>query len=949
MRPTEKSSSPNLPTTDLANIQNADYLDDLFNRFRQDPASVPEYWRAFFAGFEFASDKSTRLAAGDTPQHMAVFDLVHSYRELGHYSAKLDPLGLVERPRHPLLALKEFNMSVADLDKIVGNGGFHADTDGTLGDLISKLEETYCSTVGVEFTGISSAEQSKWIEQRLESTCNKQIFTPDQQRALLFQLVAAEEFEQFLARSFTGAKRFGLEGGDALIPLLNAIIDHGSVVGGEQFIMCMAHRGRLNTLAHVLNKPYENILAEFAGTNILPENLSGDGDVKYHLGYANTRNEIGDDTNVSAYQQFLPQAEQSRLPIVKMSLLPNPSHLELINPIHQGIVRCKQEWLGDMERRKVVPVQMHGDAAFCGQGIVAETLALSELAGWRTGGTIHVIVNNQIGFTTPVPEGRFTTYPSDFAKAIQAPVFHVNGDDPEAVVHTAILAIEFRQKFQCDVIIDLWCYRRNGHNEADEPSFTQPRMYKVIKEHTTVRNLYAQELINSGVITAEVHDKLKSEAISRLSAARERAALPASRERVPKFGGVWSGLGFAPEDTSLWTAETAIKEDVIKKVMAVYDNLPKDFSVHPKVQKTVIDARKEAVASGRGVDFGHAEMLAFGSLLLECKSIRLAGQDVERGTFSHRHATLWDYETNEKHWPLKHVSDNQGKFTAFNSMLSEEAVLGFEWGYASSDPRNLVLWEAQFGDFVNGAQNIIDQILAAAESKWRYSNGMVLLLPHGYEGQGPEHSNAYLERWLSLCAEENMQVAMPSTPANYFHMLRRQMHRKFRKPLVLMMPKSLLRKAEAASPLNDFMKGQTQLVIDDPRVVTGEKIRRVVLCSGKVYYTLDAARQKHNITDVALVRVEQLYPFAEKEIKAVVGRYHRHAEMYWCQEEPQNRGGWTFMEPRLRAIYLDHIIKYAGREASASPAAGYLKRSESEELEFVTTALDLKPTAVAAT
>jgi 2-oxoglutarate dehydrogenase E1 component len=933
--------------SDFANIQNADYLEQLFLQFRDKPESVPEYWRAFFTGFEFAADKAAKLAAGESPQHLAVFDLVHCYRELGHYSAKLDPLGLVDRPKHPLLQLSEFQMSDADMDKIVGSGGFNADTDGTLKDLLSKLEDTYCSTVGVEYTGISDTEQRKWLEQHLEATANKQIFTPEQQRAMLFQLVAAEEFESFLARSFVGAKRFGIEGGESLIPLLNAIIDHGAIVGGEQFIMCMAHRGRLNTLAHVVNKPYETILGEFAGTND-SSHLQGDGDVKYHLGYANTRNNVGDKTNVSSYQNFLPPDEQSKRPVVKMSLLPNPSHLELINPIHQGIVRCKQEWLGDVNRSKVVPIQIHGDAAFVGQGIVAETLALSELPGWRTGGTIHVIINNQVGFTTPPHEGRFTTYPSDFAKAIQAPVFHVNGDDPEAVVHCAILAIEFRQKFRCDVIIDMWCYRKNGHNETDEPTFTQPKMYAKIKQQQSVQNLYAADLIKAGVITQANHDEFKKIVTTRLESARTKASTKAKREKAPSFGGVWTGMAFAPEDYSKWSATTCVKLEELQKVMSVYDRLPKGFSVHEKVQKTVVNARKQAMIDGKGIDFGHAEMLAFGSLLLECKSIRLAGQDVERGTFSHRHATLWDSVNNEKYWPLKHVSDNQGRFTVLNSMLSEEAVLGFEWGYASSDPRNLVLWEAQFGDFVNGAQNIIDQIIAAAESKWRYTNGMVLLLPHGYEGQGPEHSNAYLERWLSLCAEDNMQVAMPSTAAQYFHLLRRQMCRSFRKPLVLMMPKSLLRKAEATSSLNELVTGQMQLVIDDPRIAVSDKVKRVILCSGKVYHTLDAARQKSNVDDISIVRVEQFYPYPEKEIKQAVGRYKKFTEIFWVQEEPQNRGGWTFMAPRLREMFPDRFLQYAGREASASPAAGKLAMSEEEERQFVAAALNLANRAEAA-
>jgi 2-oxoglutarate dehydrogenase E1 component len=914
------------PNDLAANVANAAYLEQLLNQYKTDPNSLPEQWRAFFAGFEVGLGSGQPILSPDAlPANIGVYDLVHSYRELGHHGANLDPLGLVARPQHPMLQLKNFNITEADLDRQVGNGGFQGDTDGTTRDLIAKLNKTYSATIGVEFTGISNPEQRAWLEQRLESNCNQPNLSPEEQHALLFQLVAAEEFEQYLGKAFSGTKRFGLEGGEALIPLLNALVDHGSNNKAEQFIMCMAHRGRLNVLAHVMNKPYETIMGEFSGTNKKPDDDLGDGDVKYHLGYANSRPE-------------------SNGKLVKISLLPNPSHLELINPIHQGIVRCKQEWLGDVDRIKVLPIQIHGDAAFVGQGVVTETLNLSELPGWRTGGTIHVIINNQVGFTTSPSQGRFTPYCTDMAKGIEAPIFHVNGDDPEAVIHVAKMAIEFRQTFQCDVIIDMWCYRRLGHNETDEPGYTQPLMYKRIKDMKTTRQLYVEKLVQGGRVTAAQAEEMRTIADARLKDAREKAREPKVRDKVPNYSGVWSGLRAYQPGVDHWSSDTGVEKSVLEQVISSYDRLPAGFTPHPKLVK-LIEERKEAVAKDTGFDWGTAEMLAFGSLVLEGHSVRLTGQDVERGTFSHRHAGLNDYETGELEFPLKHLGPNQARFTCRNSMLSEFAVLGFEWGYSSSDPRNLCLWEAQFGDFVNGAQPIIDQILSAAESKWRYACGLVMLLPHGYEGAGPEHSNAYLERFLSLCAEENMQVCVPSTPGNYFHMLRRQIHRPFRKPLICMMPKNLLRKKESFSQLKD-LTGDTkiQLVINDPLYdgKNTDNVKRVLCCSGKAFYTLDAGRRASERNDVAIVRIEQLYPFPKDELAAIFAKYRRVQEVAWVQEEPANRGAWRFIEPLLRQMLPDTIVTYFGREASASPATGKLKTSEDEEVQFVADALELK-------
>jgi 2-oxoglutarate dehydrogenase E1 component len=947
---------------DFINRSNADYIDQMQQRYQRDPRSVPEAWQAFFAGFEIGLNRSdsavakapTHRSNGDgngraltapapeagtpddaIPFTMGVYDMVHSFRELGHFVAHLDPLGH-DRGDHPLLRMDNFGMNESDLKRQVGQASFLGKTDGSLGDLIKKLYQTYCSTIGVEYIGISDKAQRDWLQEHMEPILNRPKLSPEETRALMFQLVAAEEFEQFLSRTQgSSTKRFGIEGGEAFVPLLNAIIEQGATLGGEQFIMSMAHRGRLNTLAHVLNKPYETLLSEFAGTNRPAADAGGDGDVKYHLGYANER-------PVNSSQGALK---------VKVSLLPNPSHLELINPVMQGITRAKQNIFGDRGRNRVVPICVHGDAAFTGQGVVAETLSLSELAGFSTGGTIHIIINNQIGYTTPPRQGRFTPYPTDVAKAIQAPIFHVNGDDPQAVVWAGKLAIEFRQQFKCDVIIDLWCYRRNGHNEGDDPVYTQPVMYREIAKHEPVRAIYTQQLLKEGRVTQQELDAMKARVLDRMNIARDLAKETKPREKVPSFKGVWSGFGRAGTD---WTAKTSVPKEILKRVVATQQNLPEDFTVYPKLQRLVLEKRVEMVNSGKNIDWGCAEMLAFGSLLLEHTNVRLTGQDVERGTFSHRHAVLFDYETGEPYYPLANLTvidgQKQGTFTVINSMLSEFAVLGFEWGYASADPHNLVLWEAQFGDFVNGAQPIIDQILVSAESKWRYSNGLVMLLPHGYEGQGPEHSNAYIERFLTMCAEENIQVAIPSTPAQYFHLLRRQIHRKFRKPLVLMMPKALLRREGAMSDIAEFTDGTFQTVIDDPAMAGAakgtdrDKVRRVLVCTGKVYYTLrDARTAAERDGDVAIVRVEQLYPFPETELAAVLAKYPRKQEVCWVQEEPQNRGAWTFIQPRLRGMLPDTLVSYIGREAAASPATGSKKEHDQEEREFAAVALDVPP------
>jgi 2-oxoglutarate dehydrogenase E1 component len=922
-----------MQSDDLANSQNVEYVEQLYQQYRRDPRSVPAAWHTFFAGFELGlarADAAKTAAAPAAPDQtnrgsitVGVFDVVHSYRELGHFIANLDPLGH-SRADHPLLHLDNFNLAETDLDRQVGRGGFQGQTDGSLRDLIEKLRLTYCRTIGVEFIGISDKTQRDWLLARMEPIYNQPILSAEQARQIHFQLVAAQEYEQYLQRVYPGKKRFSIEGGEALIPLLNTIVDHGATIGLEQLIMSMAHRGRLNVLAHVLNKPYEVMLSEFEDTALPLHSVGGDGDVKYHLGFANERP--------------LPGGHN-----VKVSLLPNPSHLELIDPLQQGIVRCKQEILDDRSRSRVIPVCIHGDAAFTGQGIVAETLNLSELPGYGSGGTIHIILNNQIGFTTPPSQERFTPYPTDVAKAIQAPIFHVNGDDPEAVVHAARLAIEFRQQFKCDVMIDLWCYRKYGHNEQDVADFTQPVMYAEIAEHPSVREIYAKRLLADGRITEPQLEEMRSVVLKRIQDAREASKIARPRLKVPSFSGVWKGLGRAGPD---WSAKTNVPLPVLTRIAQGQKNLPADFTPHPKLVR-LLDGRVDAVQNGRGIDWGCAEMLAIGSLLLEGTPVRLTGEDTQRGTFSHRHAVLHDYENGKEYVPLSHLDPAQANFTVLNTMLSELAVLGFEWGYASADPRNLVIWEAQFGDFVNNAQPIIDQVIASTESKWHYMNGLVLLLPHGYEGMGPDHSNAYLERFLSLCAEKNMQVVVPSLPGQYFHALRRQIHRRFRKPLVLMMPKSLLRDPQRSSVIEEFTEGTFRLVIDDAKIADPDAVRRVLLCSGKVYWSLAEARDRGNRQDVAIVRVEQLYPFPQAELEAVLTRYRRKQDVCWVQEEPMNRGAWTFVEPRLRALLPDTILSYVGRDEAASPATGSHLRHEEEERRLIAAAVGVPKTVPA--
>jgi 2-oxoglutarate dehydrogenase E1 component len=916
---------------DALALANRDYVEELYRRYLERPDSVDASWVAVFRALERAPESANggrtarsgrgRRAAGPA---FGVFDLVHSYRELGHLVAHLNPLD-PPPPLHPLLEPAEFGFGPADMSRVVDSGSFLGCDAVPLKELIERLQATYCRTIGVEYLHIQDKEQRRWLQERMEPTCNRPVLSAEDRLLVLQTLIFAEGFEQFLQLRYPTAKRFSLEGSEALIPLLEVLIEEGAAGGIEEMVLGMAHRGRLNVLVNVLRKPYEMVLAEFEG-NLLSRDAQGDGDVKYHLGYSRdhvTRN-------------------GSR---VHLSLAANPSHLEAIDPVIEGMVRAKQDRLRDTERRRVAPVLIHGDAAFTGQGVVAETLWLSELASYRTGGTIHVIINNQVGFTTEPKDYRFTPYPSDVAKIIQAPVFHVNGDDPEAAVQAARLAAAFRQAFKKDVLIDLVCYRKHGHNELDDASFTQPVMVAKIERHPSPLGEYRDRLVTEGVLTRAEYDRRAAEFQELLGDAQAYARDFMPRQQVFAFGGLWNGLGWAGDD---WHAQTAVSREVLDEIAGTFARTPSDFTMHPRLAR-LMQHRAAMVRETGVVDWGCAEALAIGSLLVEGTPVRLSGQDTARGTFSHRHAVWHDARTGVAHVPLNHVRDGQARFDVIDSMLSEYACLGFEFGFALADPWTLVVWEAQFGDFANGAQIVIDQFLASSESKWQRMSGLVLLLPHGYEGQGPEHSSARLERYLQLCAEQNVQVCNLTTPAQFFHVLRRQMRRPFRKPLIVMSPKSLLRHKLAVSPLVHLTDGEFAPVLDDVAAAGApeagvtldrERVTRVLLCSGKVYYALLAARREQVRDTVAIVRVEQLYPFPHSEVASVLARYPNATQVWWVQEEPQNMGAWHFVYHRLRRLLPAGVEpRYLGRDEAASPASGSFKLHQSEEMELVNAAL----------
>ena len=903
---------------DFSNIGNAQYIDEMYEKYRAEPTATSDDWRAFFQGFELGCQRLE--PSGEDPSDGApkgAHSLVTAYRRMGHLVAHLAPISY-ERPPHPLLEISEYGFSEADLDKGIGTGGFIGRTDGTLRNLIQNLQDTYCCSIEVEFQEIPYKSQQDWLLQQMEPTLNRPPFTKSQSARTFRQVVAAQAFENFLHTKFIGHKRFSLEGGETLIPLLATLADTGATLDVDEMVMGMSHRGRLNVLAHTMEKPYSLIFSEFEGT-IPDQGVHGSGDVKYHLGYSN--------------EYTTPDGKN-----IHIALSPNPSHLELVNPVVEGLVFAKQEAKKDVQCGQVIPVLIHGDASFTGQGIIMETLCLCQLNGYDTGGTIHVIVNNQIGFTATPRQTRFTSYPSDVAKIIQAPILHVNGDDPEAVVHAARLAMQFRQAFKSDVIIDLWCYRRYGHNEGDDPVFTQPLRYREIAAHPTVDKIYEEDLIERGVLDQDEVDAIRADVRKELDDALEQTHKKPPEESMHSLGGVWEGLEWAGDD---WSADTRVDRDTLADIAKKATTPPADFTIYRKLDR-LTKARRDMVLGDTPMDWGCAEMLSFGSLLREGVSLRLSGQDCQRGTFSHRHGVWHDNENGRQYWPLAHLSEDQGEITILNSMLSELAVLGFEYGISSADPWRLTIWEGQFGDFSNMAQPIIDQFISSAEQKWQRMSGLVMLLPHGYEGQGPEHSSARLERYLALCTQNNMQVAVPTLPAQYFHLLRRQMKRSFRKPLILMMPKSLLRHKGSVSKLSDLTDEQFKLVLDDPDVKDARMVKRLLFCTGKVYFDLQDERAKRDEMGVALIRIEQLNPFPWDEVKAVIDRYDKIKEVFWVQEEPINMGSWDFAEPKLRKVLEDRIpVQYAGRKPSASTATGVTQLHLKELETFLNEALSL--------
>jgi 2-oxoglutarate dehydrogenase E1 component len=867
-----------------------------------------------------ASEAEIERAAQDS---ICAMMLIRTYRVRGHLAADLDPLGLVKREMPADLTPEYHGFTGAGaLDRPVWLGGALGLEKGTVREIVEILRRNYCGHVGLEYMHINDLKERRFLQERMEGKDAEISFTPEGKQSILTKVVQAEQWEKFLARKYVGTKRFGLDGGESMVPALEAVIKYGGQYGVVSMVTGMAHRGRLNVLANVMGKPYRAIFSEFAGGAANPEDVGGSGDVKYHLGTSSDR-----------------EFDGIR---VHLSLVPNPSHLEAVDPVVLGKAKAQQIARGDAEGDSVLPVLLHGDAAFAGQGIVAECLGFSGIPGYSTGGCLHFIINNQVGFTTSPQFGRSSPYPSDVAKGIQAPILHVNGDDPEAVTFACKLAIEYRQTFNRDIVIDMWCYRRFGHNEGDEPSFTQPLMYAKIRQHPPVSQLYAERLQQEGVIEKGWVDG-EIAAFTTLLESEFEAAKSYLPNKADWFEGAWSGLGRPDEAiTERRNVATGADEKTAREIGAILTTVPADVAVH-KTLTRIIDARREMFETGEGFDWATAEALAFGTLLREGHPVRLSGQDSGRGTFSQRHSVWVDQNSGAKYIPLTKVGP--ARFEVRDSPLSEFGVMGFEYGYSLADPQTLVLWEAQFGDFANGAQVMLDQFVAAGEAKWLRASGLVLLLPHGYEGQGPEHSSARPERFLQLCAEDNMQVANCTTPANYFHILRRQMNRDFRKPLVIMTPKSLLRHKQAVSALADFTgESHFKRILSDPNAPNDEDVRRLVLCTGKLAYELFDARDKAGDRSTTIVRIEQLYPFPGEAFLARVDRMANLEEVVWAQEEPQNQGYWTHVEPRIERRLGESKVKpkrpvYAGRPPAASPATGLAKRHAAEQAALIADAL----------
>ncbi|MCO8145743.1 2-oxoglutarate dehydrogenase E1 component [Rhodovulum tesquicola] len=985
--------SPNTAFHDSSFLQghNAEYVEQLYARYANDPDTVDEQWRRFFADLGDDEVSVKREAAGpswarrdwppapnddltaaldgqwpglppvsearaaedkirekaeaqgvkvtDDEIKRAVLDsiralmLIRAYRIRGHLVADLDPLGLRNATPHPELDPGSYGFTDADMDRPIFIDNVLGLQVASLREILAIVKRTYCGTFALQYMHISDPEQSAWLKERIEGYGKEIKFTREGRRAILNKLVEAEGFEKFLHVKYMGTKRFGLDGGEALIPAMEQIIKRGGALGVREIAIGMPHRGRLSVLANVMGKPYRAIFHEFQGGSFKPEDVDGSGDVKYHLGASSDREFDGN--------------------VVHLSLTANPSHLEAVNPVVLGKTRAKQEQANDRERRTVLPLLLHGDAAFAGQGVVAECFGMSGLVGHRTGGTIHIVVNNQIGFTTAPHFSRSSPYPTDIALMVEAPIFHVNGDDPEAVTHAAKVAIEFRQKFGRDVVIDMFCYRRFGHNEGDEPMFTNPLMYQKIKKHKTTLQLYTERLVADGLIPEGEIEDMKAAFQSHLNEEFE-----AGKEYKPNkadwLDGRWSHIKRGGGD-DYQRGDTAISEETMQAIGQGLTTVPEGFDLHKTVGR-LLDAKREMFGSGKGFDWATAEALAFGSLLTEGYPVRLAGQDSIRGTFSQRHSALIDQNTEERYFPLNHIRKGQAKYDVIDSMLSEYAVLGFEYGYSLAEPNALVMWEAQFGDFANGAQIMFDQFISSGERKWLRMSGLVVLLPHGFEGQGPEHSSARLERFLQMSAEDNWIVANCSTPANYFHILRRQLHRSFRKPLILMTPKSLLRHRLAVSEAKAFLTGSSfhRVLWDDAethrasdfKLKPDAEIRRVVLCSGKVYYDLLEERDARGLDDVYLLRIEQFYPFPALSLVKELERFH-DAEVVWCQEEPKNQGAWSFIEPNLEWVLTrinarHHRPHYVGRPAAASPATGLASQHKAQQAALVNDALTIE-------
>lgn len=954
---------------------NAEYIAHLYTQYITNPANVDDSWNSFFSNLndsetaflkdlagaswtpeenakekrnfgsitaeapdeilgELASNdiKPTKGDVSSAGARQAALDsiralmLIRSYRFRGHFLANIDPLGLMKAEPHPELAPEHYGFTDDDYDRQIFINGMLGMEYANLHMILVALKETYSGTVGVEYMHLSSPKERSWIQDRIEEIRNKTEFTEKGKIAILERLTAAEGFEKFLHKKHSGTKRFGIDGGEVLVPAIEQIMKRGGQLGLQEIVIGMAHRGRLNVLANVMCKSYTTIFAEFQGHSPVPGGTFGAGDVKYHLGASSDRDFDGNN--------------------IHLSLTANPSHLEFVNPVVVGKVRAKQVMNKDVDAKHVMPLLLHGDAAFAGQGIIAETFMTSDLPGYRVGGTVHIVINNQIGFTTMPKFSRSGPYCTDVAKMLDAPIFHVNGDDPEAVVHVSRIATEYRQKFRKDVVVDIFCYRRFGHNEGDEPAFTQPLMYKKISTQETTRFKYSKQLIGEGILSQKASDVIQEEFDAMLNEAYSAVSNyePGS---VDFLKGSWEGMRVAYGDDR--RGKTSIPETELKRLGGILTRFPKDFPLNKKLMR-VIDNKAKMFESGQGFDWATAESLAFGTLLNDGYAVRLSGQDVGRGTFSQRHAIWYNQENEWKYVPLKHIKAGQPKFEAHDSPLSEMAVLGFEYGYSLADPQTLTIWEAQFGDFANGAQVMIDQFIASGESKWLRMSGLVMLLPHGHEGQGPEHSSARLERFLQLCGDDNWQICNCTTPANYFHVLRRQMHRDFRKPLVVMTPKSLLRHKMAVSTTDMFTKGSAFHRIlwdtDRDKLVKDEKIKRVILCSGKVYYDLLQERRDRKIKNITILRLEQLYPFPDKVLSRELKLY-KNAEVVWCQEEPENQGGWNFVDRRIESVLTSIKHKtsrpiYVGRVGASSPAAGLLSRHLEEQKSLVDEALSLK-------